>query len=250
MFLSSQVHLLSLLLSQVQILENLFILVDSLCKCGIMRIVFLGPPGSGKGTQAQILAQRLEIPQVSTGDLLREAVAQNTAVGRKAKPYMEKGELVPDAIVIDVVRERIATREEFILDGFPRNKQQAEALDQVLSELELPLDTVVNIKVPLRALVERLSGRLTCSKCSAIYHVKYNLPEREGICDVCGGTLYQRSDDTEAAITQRFKTYEKQTEPLIQYYAKKKNLIEIDGTRTIEEIADDIKKRLLKGYGI
>jgi adenylate kinase len=215
-----------------------------------MRIVFLGPPGSGKGTQAQILAQKLEIPQVSTGDLLRDAVTQDTAVGRKAKTYMEKGELVPDAVVIDVVRERIETEEEFILDGFPRNVQQAEALDQVLSELRLPLDKVVNIEVPLRTLVERLSGRLTCSKCNAIYHVKYNLPKKERICDVCGGTLYQRSDDTEAAITQRFETYKKQTEPLIQYYGERKNLIEIDGTRIIEDIADDIEKKLLKGYGI
>ncbi len=209
-----------------------------------MRVVFLGPPGSGKGTQAQILAQKLGIPQVSTGDLLREAVSDNTPTGRKAKVYMDKGELVPDSIVIALVRERIKDEHQFILDGFPRNVQQAEKLDELLSQMKLPLNSVMNIEVPLPKLVERLSGRLTCSQCNAIFHVQYNPPKKEGICDVCGGQLYQRSDDTEAAITQRFETYKKQTEPVITYYKEKGTLINVDGTRTIEEISRDIGEKM------
>ena len=209
-----------------------------------MRVVFLGPPGSGKGTQAQILAQKLGIPQVSTGDLLREAVSDNTPTGRKAKVYMDKGELVPDSIVIALVRERIKDEHQFILDGFPRNVQQAEKLDELLDQMKLPLNSVMNIEVPLPKLVERLSGRLTCSQCNAIFHVQYNPPKKEGICDVCGGQLYQRSDDTEAAITQRFETYKKQTEPVITYYKEKGTLINVDGTRTIEEISRDIEEKM------
>lgn len=209
-----------------------------------MRIVFLGPPGSGKGTQAQILAQKLGIPQISSGDLLREAAQNNTLTGKKAKSYMEKGELVPDSIVIELVQERIKDDKAYILDGFPRNVEQAEKLDNVLSELGLPLDYVVNIEVPLEKLIERLSGRLTCKECNAIYHSVYNPPKKEGICDVCGGELFQRSDDTEAAITQRFETYKKQTEPVITYYREKGMLTTIDGTRSIEETARDIEKRI------
>jgi len=202
-----------------------------------MRIVFLGPPGSGKGTQ-------LGIPQISSGDLLREAVQNDTLTGKKAKSYMEKGELVPDSIVIELVQERIKDDKAYILDGFPRNVEQAEKLDNVLSELGLPLDYVVNIEVPLEKLIERLSGRLTCKECNAIYHSVYNPPKKEGICDVCGGELFQRSDDTEAAITQRFETYKKQTEPVITYYREKGMLTTIDGTRSIEETAKDIEKRI------
>lgn len=209
-----------------------------------MRIVFLGPPGSGKGTQAQILAQKLGIPQVSSGDLLREAVEHHTPTGKKAKSYMEKGELVPDSIVIELVHERIKNEKAYILDGFPRSMQQAEKLDEILSELGLPLDYVVNIEVPLEKLIERLSGRLTCKECNAIYHRVYNPPKKERICDVCGGELYQRADDTEAAIIQRFETYKKQTEPVILYYREKGMLTNVDGTRSIEEIAEDIETRI------
>lgn len=209
-----------------------------------MRIVFLGPPGSGKGTQAQILAQKLGIPQISSGDLLREAVQNDTLTGRKAKSYMEKGELVPDSIVIELVQERIRYEKAYILDGFPRNVEQSEKLDSVLSELGLPLDYVVNIEVPLEKLIERLSGRLTCKGCNAIYHRVYNPPKKEGVCDLCGGELFQRSDDTKAAITQRFETYKKQTEPVITYYREKGMLTNIDGTRSIEAIAEDIEKRI------
>jgi adenylate kinase len=210
-----------------------------------MRIVFLGPPGSGKGTQAQILAVKIHTPQVSSGDLLREAVKNKTPTGKKAQSYMDRGELVPDSIVIDLVHERIKDEEEFILDGFPRNVQQAEKLDQVLSQLKLPLDVVINIDVPLEKLIERLSGRLTCKNCSAIYHKKYNPPKKGGICDACGGELFQRSDDTETAITQRFETYTEQTAPLIQYFTEKGLLINIDGTQSIEEISAAMEKNIL-----
>lgn len=210
-----------------------------------MRIVFLGPPGSGKGTQAQILAQKIEAPQISSGDLLREAVKNNTPTGRKARVYMDAGELVPDSIVIALMAERIEDEKEFILDGFPRNVNQAEKLDHILQKLGMPLDGVVNIAVPLGTLVERLSGRLTCKTCNAIYHVKYNPPERTGICDVCNGELYQRSDDTETAITQRFETYTEQTAPLIQYYTEKGLLITVDGAKTIEAVAAAIEREVL-----
>ncbi len=209
-----------------------------------MRIVFLGPPGSGKGTQAQILAQKRQIPQISSGDLLREAVLKETPAGKKAKEYIDKGALVPDEVVIELVRERIRNEREFILDGFPRNVKQAEKLDELLSKLHLPLDGVLNVEVPLEKLIDRLSGRLTCSQCKAIYHVKYNPPTKKGVCDACGGVLFQRSDDTEAAITCRFETYKNQTEPLIMYYKKRGNLITIDGTKAIDGISRDIEERI------
>jgi adenylate kinase len=206
-----------------------------------MKIVFLGPPGSGKGTQAQILSQKLQIPQISTGDLLREAVKNDTPIGKNAKMYMERGGLVPDTIVIELVRERIKDEDSFILDGFPRTITQVEQLDRLLSSMGMPLDCVVNIEVPLDHLIGRLSGRLTCRKCNAIYHKTYNPPKKEGTCDVCGGELYQRSDDTEAAITHRFETYQSQTEPLISHFSSKNILITIDGTKGIEEISRDIE---------
>jgi adenylate kinase len=209
-----------------------------------MRIVFLGPPGSGKGTQAHILAEKMGIPQISTGDVLREAVASRTPVGKKAKVYMDKGELVPDSVVIEVVREKISGITQFILDGFPRTVTQAQHLDQILKEWLQPLDAVMNIGVPLDALIERLSGRLTCTVCTAIYHTVYNPPKKKGVCDTCQGELYQRSDDTKEAITRRFTAYKKQTEPVIEYYRSKGILIDIDGTKSIEDIADTIEEKI------
>ncbi|MGC1119837.1 MAG: adenylate kinase [Candidatus Methanofastidiosia archaeon] len=218
-----------------------------------MRIVFLGPPGSGKGTQAQIVARILGISQISTGDLLREAVDKGTPAGAKAQQYMGKGALVPDSIVIDLVREALSDKDQFILDGFPRNLEQAKTLDDVLREMNLPLDAVITIDVPLEKLVERLSGRLTCPECNAIYHILYNPPRQKGLCDTCGKGLYQRADDTPRAITHRFETYKKQTAPLIQYYKDRGTLITIDGTKSIDEISADIKKiitRIEKDHGV
>jgi len=225
-------------------IQKIFISPTILTSGVIMRIVFLGPPGSGKGTQAQVLSQKLHIPQISTGDLLREAVDQNTAIGQKAKEYMEKGGLVPDSIVIELVRERIKDENSFILDGFPRTITQAQQLNRLLSRMNMPLDCVINIDIPLEPLIERLSGRLTCKSCNAIYHKTYNPPQKEGICDVCGGELYQRSDDTEAAITHRFETYKAQTEPLISFYSSKDILITIDGTQSIDDIAQKIEQEV------
>ncbi|MBU6997476.1 MAG: adenylate kinase [Theionarchaea archaeon] len=218
-----------------------------------MRIVFLGPPGSGKGTQAQIVAKTRGIRQISTGDLLREAADRGTPAGLKAREYMEKGALVPDSIVIGLVREAISDTDQFILDGFPRNLEQAETLDGVLKEMNLPLDAIITIDVPLEKLVERLSGRLTCPECNAIYHTVYNPPRQKGLCDKCGKDLYQRADDTPAAITHRFETYKKQTAPLIQYYNKKGTLITVDGTKSIKEISADIRDiitRIEKDHGV
>lgn len=233
--------------------ENLFMVVVIVCPGDSMRIVFLGPPGSGKGTQAQVVARTLGISQISTGDLLREAVDNGTPAGSKAREYMEKGALVPDSIVVDIVREALSEKDQYILDGFPRNLEQAKTLDHILREMNLPLDAVMNIDVPLEKLVERLSGRLTCPKCNAIYHVLYNPPRQKGLCDTCGKELYQRADDTPKAITHRFETYKKQTAPLIQYYKDKGILITIDGTKSIDEISADIKKiitRIEKDHGV
>lgn len=224
--------------------QNLFISTCILCTGDVMRLAFLGPPGSGKGTQAQILAKNMGIPQISSGDLLREAVQEDTPIGRKAKQYMDKGELVPDTIVVDLVSERIKNEPQFILDGFPRSLPQAEKLDDVLFQLKAPLQGVINIEVPLEDVVERLSGRLTCSQCNAIYHTKYNPPEKEGVCNLCRGHLFQRSDDTEAVITERFQTYKEQTEPLISYYREREMLINVDGTQSIEKIAAAIEEKL------
>lgn len=223
------------------------------CPGDSMRIVFLGPPGSGKGTQAQVVARTLGISQISTGDLLREAADKGTPAGVKAREYMEKGALVPDSIVIDLVRDALSEKDQYILDGFPRTLEQARTLDHVLREMNLPLDAVINIDVPLEKLVERLSGRLTCPQCNAIYHVLYNPPHKKGLCDTCGKELYQRADDTPKAITHRFETYRKQTAPLIQYYKDKGTLITINGTKSIDEISADIKKiitRIEKDHGV
>ncbi|MBU7013257.1 MAG: adenylate kinase [Theionarchaea archaeon] len=218
-----------------------------------MRIVFLGPPGSGKGTQAQVIARSLGIPQISTGDLLREAADKGTPAGTKAQEYMERGALVPDSIVIELVREAISNGDQFILDGFPRTLEQATTLDDVLEEMNLALDAVISIDVPLDSLVERLSGRLTCPECNAIYHTSYNPPRQKGLCDTCGEDLYQRADDTPGAITHRFEIYKKQTTPLIQYYKDKGTLITLDGTRSIDEISAEVGgiiTRLEKDHGV
>jgi adenylate kinase len=212
-----------------------------------MQIALFGPPGAGKGTQAKFISEEFNIPHISTGDILRENVREGTPLGKKAKAYMDKGELVPDNILIDIIKDRLQkpdTRKGFLLDGYPRTLKQAEALDRILDDINKNLDAVVNVDVSASELVRRLSGRRTCRSCGATYHIKSKPPKVPGVCDQCGGELYQRADDAEAAIKNRIEVYKKQTQPLIDYYKKKGLLIDIDGEREIDEVRSDIMKAL------
>ncbi len=214
-----------------------------------MRIVLLGGPGSGKGTQAKKLVDKLGIPQISTGDIFRAALKEGTPMGLKAKTYMDKGELVPDDVVIGVVEERLAKPDldkGYMLDGFPRTLAQAEALDKIIVSQGKAIDHAILVDVPDEELVARLSGRRTCrnSDCGKMYHVMFNRPKREGICDACGSELYQRDDDSEATIRERLTVYNKQTAPLIDYYDKKQLLRRVAGVGPIDEIFASIQKVL------
>lgn len=214
-----------------------------------MQIVLFGPPGAGKGTQAKFLSDEYNIPHISTGDILRENVKKNTPLGQKAKAYMDRGELVPDKLLIELIKDRLEnpdTRKGFLLDGFPRTIPQAEALDEILDDLNKRLDAVINIDVSSEELVKRLSGRRICKSCGASYHVMFNPPKEKDICTACGGELYQRSDDMEDAIKNRLNVYKKQTEPVIDYYKSKGLLIDIDGEREIEDVTSDIRSALEK----
>jgi len=215
----------------------------------IMNLILLGAPGAGKGTQAEMIVAKYNIPQISTGDMLREAVAKGTELGQKAKEYMDKGELVPDEVVIGIVKERLAQPDcdkGFILDGFPRTINQAEALDGILKELNKKIDAVINVYVPEEEIVKRIVNRRTCRNCKAVYHLIYNPPKEEGKCDKCGGELYQRDDDKEETVKERLKVYKSQTQPLIDYYSKKGVVYDIDGTKTIEEVFKQIEAILDK----
>lgn len=214
-----------------------------------MRIVLLGGPGSGKGTQAQKLIDKLGVPQISTGDIFRAAVKEGTPMGLKAKTYMERGELVPDEVVIGVVEERLTKPDldkGYMLDGFPRTAAQAESLDKILASQTKKLDHVILVDVPDEELVKRLSGRRTCrnSECGKMYHVMFNPPKKEGICDACGSELYQRADDSEATIRERLTVYNSQTAPLISYYDKKGLLRRVEGVGPIDQIFASIQKVL------
>jgi adenylate kinase len=204
-----------------------------------MRLVLLGAPGAGKGTQAKKLIEKYGIPQVSTGDILRQSVADGTPLGKEAKSYMDKGELVPDSVVLGLVEERLQAddaRKGYILDGFPRNTAQAEALDGMLEKLAMPITAAVSVDVPFEDLMKRLTGRRTCKSCGQMYNVHFSAPAKEGVCDKCGETLYQRDDDREETIKKRLDVYQSQTEPLIDYYGKKGILKSIAGTGNIDEI--------------
>ena len=206
-----------------------------------MRLVFLGAPGVGKGTQAEMVAAKLAIPKISTGDLLRTGVAQKTPLGLEAQQYMTRGELVPDNVVIGLVAEKIASSEcekGFILDGFPRTILQADALLGILQKQEATLDRVICFVIPREEVVKRLSGRRSCSACSAVYHVDYVPPKQEGRCDECGAALVQRSDDKRETVESRLVVYEEQTAPLIDYYQEKHVLAELDGTGSVEEVQE------------
>jgi len=199
-----------------------------------MKIVVFGPPSAGKGTQAQKLASRFGIPQVATGDLLRKAVAEKTPLGLKIKSYLDGGKLGPDDLIVKLISERVSKpdcKKGYILDGFPRTMGQAVALDKMTD-----IDLVLNIVVDFEELVGRAVGRRTCLKCGAVYHVKFNPPMNPGICENCGSKLIQRDDDKEDTVRKRLKVYGEQTAPLIDYYRKKRNLVDIDGSGGIDAV--------------
>jgi adenylate kinase len=206
---------------------------------GFMNIILLGPPGAGKGTQAKMLVEKYQIPQISTGDILRAAVKEGSPLGKEAKACMDKGELVPDSVVIGIVEERIQQPDcgkGYMLDGFPRTVPQAEALDGMLKNLSSQIDHVVSIEVANEELVGRLTGRRTCRDCGAGFHVMFDPPDKEGVCDKCGGELYQRDDDNVETVTSRLDVYESQTMPLIDYYTVQSKIRPIDGVGEIKEI--------------
>ena len=208
-----------------------------------MQLLLMGPPGAGKGTQAVKLAEKFSIPQISTGDMFRAAVKEGTELGKKAKACMEAGTLVPDEVTVGIVRERLAKDDckgGFILDGFPRTVEQAEALEKILDELNLKLTKVLNIHVPAELLIERAIGRRICKTCGATYHVKFNPPKFDDACDNCGGKLYQRADDNEDTMKKRLSVYEDSTRPLIDYYKKVGVYAEIDGRQPIEKVTEDL----------
>lgn len=208
-----------------------------------MNILFMGPPGAGKGTQAERIVETFGIPHISTGDAFRLAMKQGTPLGQKAKEFVDQGLLVPDEITNGIVRERLQLEDcdkGFLLDGFPRTLQQAEALDGMLTEMGRSIDHVVNLKVDRSLLLARLTGRRICKACGATYHVMFNPPKQLDICDKCGGELYQRSDDTEAKVGTRLDEYISKTAPLLDYYTSKGNLREVNGQKEIDEVTADI----------
>jgi len=212
-----------------------------------MRVVFLGAPGVGKGTQADRVADLFTIAKISTGDLLRGAVRNQTKLGLEAKMYMDQGKLVPDSVVIGLVREKLeeaSCANGFVLDGFPRTTPQADELERVLAQKKMALDRVVNFEVPREAVIKRLSGRRSCPKCQATYHVDFAPPRKDGVCDRCGESLVQRSDDRREAIETRLQVYEEQTAPLIRYYRDKQMLSHVDGSGTVDAVFEKLTKVL------
>ena len=208
-----------------------------------MKLVILGPPGAGKGTQAEYIVERYNIPHISTGDIFRENIKNNTELGKKAKSYMDKGLLVPDELVIELVEDRLNkddAKEGFLLDGFPRTVAQAVSLDSILDKNDDKLTKVINISVDPEILIERAVGRRVCKTCGLTYHVKFNPPKEEGICDKDGTKLIQRDDDTEETVKTRISVYFDQTAPLIDYYRAQNLLVDIDGAKDIDKVFEDI----------
>ncbi len=214
-----------------------------------MHILLMGPPGAGKGTQAAKLVKKYGIPHISTGDMFRAAVKEGTELGKKAKACMDAGQLVPDEITIGIVRERLQKPDctkGFILDGFPRTVEQADALDGILKSLSIHLTRAVDISVPSSSLIERAVGRRVCKKCGAAYHIRFNPSKKDGVCDECGGETYQRADDSEETMKSRLSVYDAQTKPLIRYYQKAGLYSEIDGSQEMSKVFADITACLEK----
>lgn len=210
-----------------------------------MYLILMGPPGAGKGTQAERLSKEFLIPHISTGDIFREAIKEETELGKRLKEYLDSGALVPDEITIGIVKERLKNEDcekGFMLDGFPRTVSQAQALDECMKELKKEIDRVIYISVSEETLVERLTGRRGCKKCGAVYHIRFNPPQNNSKCDLCGGEIYQRSDDTLETVKNRFNVYLENTRPLIEYYSQKGILEELNGDESVEEVYKNIKK--------
>lgn len=213
----------------------------------MLRTVLLGPPGAGKGTQAVRIVEKCNVPHISTGDIFRENIKNGTELGKKAQEYMNKGELVPDDLVIDLATSRLLEddcKNGFLLDGFPRTVYQAEKLDEFLTAHGMKLDKVIDIEVEKEELITRLTGRRVCKKCGASYHVVNIPPKKEGICDICGGELFQRADDTVETVENRIEVYNEQTMPLVDYYKRADNIVTIDGALPLETVFAEIVKSI------
>ena len=213
----------------------------------MLRTILLGPPGAGKGTQAARIIEKYNIPHISTGDIFRDNVKRQTELGKRAQEYMNKGELVPDDLVIEIATTRLLEedcKEGFLLDGFPRTVYQAEKLDEFLADHGMALDKAINIEVADEELISRLTGRRTCKNCGASYHIVNIPPTVEGVCDECGGELMQRADDTEETVRNRIDVYKEQTMPLVEYYTKAEKIATVDGLGTLDEVFADIVKAL------
>lgn len=216
-----------------------------------MRLVLMGAPGAGKGTQADVMAKNLFVPHISTGDIFRAAMKAGTEMGKLAEQYISQGKLVPDEVTLGIVKDRLAEadcKDGFILDGFPRTIAQADGLQEYLASVNKPLDSVINIDVDLDSLVDRLTGRRVCKGCGASFHLMYNPPAKEGVCDECGGELYQRKDDSEETIKNRLNVYVENSKPLIDYYAEKGLLLEVNGNQAINQVLTEIGKGLGKDW--
>lgn len=212
-----------------------------------MRLILLGPPGAGKGTQAEFILEKYGVPHISTGDIFRKNIKEGTELGVKAKAYMDRGELVPDKLVVAIVEDRLLQpdcQKGFLLDGFPRTEVQAQELDTVLNKMGVELSAVINIKVNPDVLVGRAIGRRICKECGATYHIVNNPTKQDGMCDKCGGTLYQRSDDVEETVKNRINVYVNETSPLIQYYEKRGKLVDVNGEQDINVVSNDIVNAL------
>lgn len=212
-----------------------------------MRLILLGAPGAGKGTQAVMLAERFNIPHISTGDIFRSNIKNGTELGKKAKEYIDKGLLVPDEVTIGIVKDRLQQpdcKNGFVLDGFPRTIPQAEYLEGILDSMDVKLDYVIDIHVPDSEIIKRMSGRRVCPVCGMSYHTHYNPTKKEGVCDNCGSAVVQREDDREETVIKRLKTYHEQTEPLIEYYKQKGQLLVVEGQERIEDTAKEVLKTL------